>query len=195
VVRKPSITRISSSHLADFPDNGMLTEANAGIGTSLARGPGPVAARTCLRRWPRSHAPADTESFAIIMDDPDAAMGRGGNHWIMFDIPASARKAWRAATRTSRASSSAATPATTWPTWGMRGAGAKAHHFIFMLYALDIGLGKLKPGLTRAKFMQQVQDHRLAEASIMGRYPARRDGKAMLSAKWAEADSGSKRRP
>ena len=61
--------------------------------------------------------------------------------------------------------------------------GAKAHHFIFFVYALDIGLGKLKPGLTKAEFTQQIQGHNLAEASLMGRYQRAADGKAMLSAK------------
>ena len=52
-----------------------------------------------------------------------------------------------------------------------------------MIYALDIGLGKLKPGLTKAEFVQEIKGHNLAEASLMGRYQRAADGKAMLSAK------------
>jgi phosphatidylethanolamine-binding protein (PEBP) family uncharacterized protein len=61
--------------------------------------------------------------------------------------------------------------------------GAKAHHFIFFVYALDIAPGKLKPGLTKAEFVQEIKGHNIAEASIMGRYQRAADGKAMLSAK------------
>jgi hypothetical protein len=61
--------------------------------------------------------------------------------------------------------------------------GAKAHHFIFLVYALDIPLGKLKPGLTKAEFIQQIQGHNLTEASIMARYQRAPDGTAVLSAK------------
>ena len=66
------------------------------------------------------------------MDDPDGAGGRGGNHWIAYDIPATA----------------AALPRNVPP-------------------------GVLKPGLTREQFMQQIQGHNLAEASIVTRYEPR----------------------
>ena len=178
-VDHPDLFEVTSP---DFPDNGMLSEANAGIGTSL-RGPWACGGQNVSPALAWSHAPADTESFAVIMDDPDAAMGRGGNHWIMFDIPASARSVARGdADKPGKFVSG-----NSGNNLAYHGAcaepGAKAHHFIFMLYALDIGLGKLKPGLTKAEFMQQVQDHRLAEASIMGRYQRAADGKAMLSTK------------
>jgi Raf kinase inhibitor-like YbhB/YbcL family protein len=130
-----------------------------------------------------SHAPAETQSFAVIMDDPDAAMGRGGNHWIMCDIPPSAKTVARGdADQPGRFVSGNSGNGAAY-----HGAcaepGAKAHHFIFFVYALDIGLGKLKPGLTKAEFAQQIQGRSLTEASITARYQRAADGKAMLSAK------------
>jgi phosphatidylethanolamine-binding protein (PEBP) family uncharacterized protein len=110
-------------------------------------------------------------------------MGRGGNHWIMYDIPPSAKSVARgeanqAAKFVSGNSGNGA---------AYHGAcaepGAKPHHFIFMIYALDIGLGKLRPGLTKAEFAQEIKGHSLAEASIMARYQRAADGSAMLSAK------------
>jgi Raf kinase inhibitor-like YbhB/YbcL family protein len=178
-VDHPDLFEVTSP---DFPDNGMLTEANAGIGTSL-RGPWGCGGQNISPALAWSHAPAETQSFAIIMDDPDAAMGRGGNHWIMYDIPPSAKavargEANQAAKFVSGNSGNGA---------AYHGAcaepGAKPHHFIFMVYALDIGLGKLKPGLTKAEFVQEIKDHSLAEASIMARYQRAADGSAMLSAK------------
>ena len=126
---------------------------------------------------------AGSNDFAILMDDPDAASGRGGNHWIMFDIPASAKAVARGdADKPGKFVSGDSGNGLAY-----HGAcaepGAKAHHFIFFVYALDIGLGKLKTGLTKAEFTQQIQGHNLAEASLMGRYQRAADGKAMLSAK------------
>ena len=178
-VDHPDLFEVTSP---DFPDNGLLSEANAGIGTSL-RGPWACGGQNVSPALAWSHAPAETQSFAVIMDDPDAASGRGGQHWIMFDIPPSARMVERGdANKPGKfVSGNSGNQA------AYHGAcaepGAKAHHFIFMIYALDIGLGKLKPGLTKAEFVQQIQGHSLAEASIMARYQRAADGRAMLSAK------------
>jgi Raf kinase inhibitor-like YbhB/YbcL family protein len=166
----------------DFPDNGMLTEANAGAGNS-PRGPWACGGQNISPALTWSHAPAETQSFAIVMDDPDAAMGRGGNHWTMFDIPAAA---------TSVARGDADKPGKFVSGDSGNGSayhgpcaepGAKAHHFMFMIYALDLGLGQLKPGLTRAELARQIAGHNLAEASVMARYQRAADGKALLSAK------------
>jgi Raf kinase inhibitor-like YbhB/YbcL family protein len=178
-VDHPDLFELSSP---DFADNGMLSEANAGTGTSL-RGPWACGGQNISPALAWSLAPAAAQSFAVIMDDPDAASGRGGNHWIMYDIPPSAKALARgdadqAARFVSGNSGNGA---------AYHGAcaepGAKAHHFIFFVYALDIGLGKLKPGLTKAEFMQQIQGHNIAEASITARYQRAPDGKAMLSVK------------
>jgi Raf kinase inhibitor-like YbhB/YbcL family protein len=166
----------------DFPDNGLLSEANAGIGTSL-RGPWACGGQNISPALSWTHAPAETQSFAVIMDDPDAASGRGGNHWITYDIPASAKGVARGDANQpgkfvsgNSGNGAAYHGACAEP-------GAKAHHFIFFVYALDIAPGKLKPGLTKAELVQEIKGHNIAEASLMGRYQRAADGKAMLSAK------------
>jgi Raf kinase inhibitor-like YbhB/YbcL family protein len=166
----------------DFADNGMLGEANAGVGTSL-RGPWACGGQNISPALTWSHPPAETQSFAVLMDDPDAASGRGGNHWITYDIPPSAKGMARGdADKADKFVSGNSGNGMAY-----HGAcaepGAKAHHFIFYVYALDIGLGKLKPGLTRAELAREMQGHNLAEASLMGRYQRAADGKAMMSAK------------
>jgi hypothetical protein len=166
----------------DFADNGMLSEANAGTGTSR-RGPWACGGQNVSPALSWSQAPAAAASFAVIMDDPDAASGRGGNHWIMYDIPPTAKAVARGdANQAGKFVSGNSGDGAAY-----HGAcaepGAKAHHFIFFVYALDIGLGKLKPGLTKAEFMQQIQGHNAAEASITARYQRAADGRAMLTAK------------
>jgi Raf kinase inhibitor-like YbhB/YbcL family protein len=166
----------------DFPDNGMLTEAEAAGGNS-PRGPWACGGQNISPALIWSHAPAGTQSFAIIMDDPDAGVGRGANHWIMFDIPAAATSVARGdADKPGKFVSGDAGHGTAYH-GPCAEPGAKAHHFIFMIYALDIGLGQLKPGLTRADFALKMVGHNLAEASIMARYQRADDGKALLSAK------------
>jgi Raf kinase inhibitor-like YbhB/YbcL family protein len=178
-VDHPDLFEVTSP---DFPDNGILSEANAGTGTSL-RGPWVCGGQNISPALAWSHAPAETQSFAIVMDDPDAAMGRGGNHWITYDIPPSATGVARGdADKPSKfvsgdsGNKSAYHGACAEP-------GAKAHHFIFMVYALDIGLGRLRAGLTKAEFAQETRGHSLAEASIAARYQRAADGQALLSAK------------
>jgi Raf kinase inhibitor-like YbhB/YbcL family protein len=178
-VDHPDLFEVTSP---DFPDNGILSEANAGTGTSL-RGPWVCGGQNISPALAWSHAPAETQSFAIVMDDPDAAMGRGGNHWITYDIPPSATGVARGdADKPGKfvsgdsGNKSAYHGACAEP-------GAKAHHFIFMVYALDIGLGRLRGGLTKAEFAQETRGHSLAEASIAARYQRAADGQARLSAK------------
>jgi len=155
----------------DFTDNGMLTAENAGTGKSV-RGPWDCGGRNRSPALAWSHAPAETKSFAIVMDDPDAASGRGGPHWITYDIPATVRSMARGAANdlsspfasgsVGRGRLAYAGPCTE--------PGAKPHHFIFMLFALDLAPGTLAKGLNRDAFRTAIQGHNLAEASIVARY-------------------------
>ncbi len=167
----------------DFPDNGMLTADNASMGTS-PRGPWACGGKNISPAISWSGAPANTKSFAVIMDDPDAASGRGGNHWITYDIPVNATgvargdadKAGKFVNGNSGRDNLAYHGPCAEP-------GAKPHHFIFFVYALDIAPGTLKPGLTRAEFIAQIQGHNAAEASVSARYQRSADGKAMKKPK------------
>ena len=180
-VDHPDLFEVASP---DFPDNGMLSEDNASTGTSL-RGPWACGGKNISPALSWSRAPAGTKSFAIIMDDPDAASGRGGNHWITYDIPAvvmsvargDADKPGRFVSGDSGRSKLAYHGACAEP-------GGKAHHFIFNVYALDLPPGTLPPGLTKAEFMQRViGKHNRAQASIVARYQRTPDGKVASAAK------------
>jgi Raf kinase inhibitor-like YbhB/YbcL family protein len=172
-VDHPDLFRVTSS---DFSDDGMLRAENAGTGNS-PRGPWACGGNDVSPGLAWSGTPADTKSFAIVMDDPDAASGRGGAHWIMYDIPPSTTSLARGAAnhhgnfvagdpgRGRAYSGPCAEP------------GAKAHHFIFMLYALDLAPGTLSPGLSRGAFAKAIEGHNLAEASLVARYQRGADGK------------------
>jgi Raf kinase inhibitor-like YbhB/YbcL family protein len=175
-VDHPDLFELAS---ADFLENGLLTEANAAGGDS-PRGPWACGGQNISPGLTWFRPPAETQSFAIVMDDPDAAMGRGGNHWVMYDIPADVRTVARGdADKRGKfvgGNSGSNNLAYHGP---CAEPGAKAHHFLFMIYALDIGLGRLKPGLTRAELAKEIAGHNLAEASVMARYQRAADGKAI----------------
>ena len=157
----------------DFADNGMLSAPNAGTGKSV-RGDWACGGQNVSPALAWSHVPAGTKSFAVVMDDPDAASGRGGNHWTAYDIPPAVTSLPR------DAGNLHSTLLVNGNNGRLDGYGgpcaepdAKAHHFLWMVFALDIPLGTLKPGLTRAQFMQAIDGHNLAEASLVSRYEPR----------------------
>jgi Raf kinase inhibitor-like YbhB/YbcL family protein len=166
-VDHPDLFRVTSP---DFSDNGKLAIWNAGTGRS-PRGPWACGGADVSPALAWSHAPAGTRSFAIVMDDPDAASGRGGTHWLVYDIPGTASSFARGASnkagnfvagnpgRGKAYSGPCAEP------------GAKTHHFLFMVFALDLVPGTLAPGLDRAGFAKAIDGHNLAEASMVARYP------------------------
>jgi len=117
-----------------------------------------------------SNPPAGTKSFALIMDDPDAPGGNWG-HWVMFNIPASAR---------GLDESIGANP--TFPdgsmsgnnSWGRTGYGGPCppsgtHRYFFKLYALDEILG-ISPGATKGELEKAMAGHILAQGELMGTF-------------------------
>lgn len=114
--------------------------------------------------------PADTQSFALIMDDPDAPMGTWV-HWVLYAIPA-----------TTRALPAGISNAATLPdgsrhgknSWGKSGYGGPCpprgtHRYFFKLYALDTVLD-LAPGATKEQLLKAMEGHILAQAELMGTY-------------------------
>lgn len=178
-VDHPDLFRVTSP---DFADGGMLRSENAGTGAS-PRGPWACGGEDISPALAWAHAPAGTKSFAVVMDDPDAASGRGGAHWIMYDLPASVSSLARgAANRPGKFVSGNPGRGKTY-SGPCAEPGAKAHHFVFMVYALDMPPGVLPPALSRSDFAKAIEGHNLAEASIVARYQRRADGKAVRAGK------------
>ncbi len=110
-------------------------------------------------------APDGTQSFALIMDDPDAPSGTF-THWVAFDIPA---------TQTEIAEHAAAVGK-----GGKNGRGqtgytgpcppSGTHRYFFTLYALDVAALNLPDGAARADVEKAMQRHVVAKAQLMGKY-------------------------
>ncbi len=114
-----------------------------------------------------SDIPANTGSFALIVDDPDAPGGTF-THWVLFDIPgdrsslAEGDKAIGLAGQNDFGSANYRGPCPP------RGHGK--HHYTFSLYALDCATLKLKAGTSRRNVEAALRGHVLAQSQYMGYY-------------------------
>jgi len=116
--------------------------------------------------------PAGTQSFALIVDDPDAP-GRTWVHWVLFNIPTDMRGLQEdlpitgknvdpSAIYVGNNSSSTASYQGPCPPSG-------THRYYFKLYALDTIINLL-PGATKDQLLKAMEDHILAQAELMGTF-------------------------
>ena len=113
-------------------------------------------------------APANTKSFVLIMHDPDVPMAGGFTHWVLFDIPASTTQLPEGFQAGSVGVSG---------NMGMRRQGymgpcppSGAHHYHFMLSALDVPSLGLQPGATKADVEKAMEGHVVGKAELIGVY-------------------------
>ncbi len=125
-----------------------------------------------------SGVPAGTKGLALVVDDPDAPDPKAPKmtyvHWVLYDVP----------TETTGLPEGAG-PATLPPgtregvnDWHRTGYGGPCppigrHRYFFKLYALDTVLPDLKRP-TKAKLLEAMKGHVLAEAQLVGTYEKRR---------------------
>lgn len=114
--------------------------------------------------------PDGTESFALIVDDPDAPVGTWV-HWVLFDLPGSARTLPEGVPARERLDDGSRHGRNSWGRLGYGGPcpPGGVHRYFFKLYALDTALG-LAPGATKEQVVRAIEGHVLAEAILMGRY-------------------------
>ena len=116
--------------------------------------------------------PAGTQSFALIMDDPDAP-GRTWVHWVLFNIPADKR----ALQEDLPIKGKNVEPNAIYVgknSWGDIGYGGPCppggtHRYFFKFYALDT-LISLLPGATKEQLLKEMDGHILAQAELMGTF-------------------------
>jgi Raf kinase inhibitor-like YbhB/YbcL family protein len=116
-----------------------------------------------------SGAPDGTQSFALIVDDPDAPKTTWV-HWVLYNLPATS-------TGLSEAIAADLLPSGTLHgsnDWQCTGYGGPCppigrHRYFFKLYALDIELPNLRlPGKNALE--RAMQSHVLENAVLMGTY-------------------------
>lgn len=117
-----------------------------------------------------SKAPADTNSFALICDDPDAPAGTWV-HWVIFNIPATVNNLPENVPQDKEIPGLGKNGKNSDRSFGYDGPAPPSgtHRYYFKLYALDAMLN-LKPGATKEELLKAMKGHVLAEAQIMGKY-------------------------
>ena len=116
--------------------------------------------------------PAGTQSFALIVDDPDAPMGTWV-HWVLFNIPGNKRGLQEDLPTTGKNVDPNAIYV------GKNSSGnigyngpcppSGTHRYYFKLYALDRTISLL-PGATKEQVLKEMQGHILAQGELMGTF-------------------------
>ena len=118
--------------------------------------------------------PSNAKTLALIVDDPDApdpaAPKRTYVHWVLYDIPVSAKGlppgggAFKLPSGTRDGKND----------WGKTGYGGPCppigrHRYFFKLYALDVALGD-RGLVTKAELELLMQGHVVDKTELMGTY-------------------------
>jgi len=122
-----------------------------------------------------SDAPFKTRSYALVCEDPDAPRGTW-IHWVLYNISGDAVELGRAVPTLPELPSGARHGRNT--AGDMAYAGpcpppGNPHRYFFRLYALDVSLN-LPPGATKAELEQAMDQHILAQGTLMGTYQHRK---------------------
>jgi len=115
--------------------------------------------------------PAGTNSFALIVDDPDAP-GRVFTHWVLFNLPADSRELPEAVPTQPQLSSGALQGKNDFGKTGYGGPcppPGRPHRYQFTLYVLA-QLLDLKPGASKQQVLEAMQGHILDQGQLTGTY-------------------------
>jgi Raf kinase inhibitor-like YbhB/YbcL family protein len=120
-------------------------------------------------------APAETRSYALIMEDPDAPSGTF-RHWAIYNI-AGARDRLPEATTAGAKTESLGRGVNDFGNMHYDGPqpprGHGMHHYHFRLFALDVERLKLPAKAKAEEVLKAVQPHAIAETEMVGTFETR----------------------
>ncbi len=114
--------------------------------------------------------PRGTKSFALIMDDPDAG-STPWVHWVIFNIPATARGLNEGLSTDAKLSDGSIQGRSSAYSTGYQGPcpPSGTHHYVFKLYALDTMLD-LDESANKRALPAAMEGHILANAELIGTF-------------------------
>lgn len=115
--------------------------------------------------------PTTAQSFALIMDDPDAPAGTWV-HWVLYDLPSNTRELAENVPNREQLPNGARQGRNDFNKIGYGGPcppSGNAHRYFFKLYALDTKLN-LKSRALKADVERAMQAHIVAQSELIGRY-------------------------
>jgi Raf kinase inhibitor-like YbhB/YbcL family protein len=116
--------------------------------------------------------PAGTQSFALVVDDPDVPK-KTVIHWLIYDLPAATRALPEGVPTKAKLPDGSRQGKNDPGKIGYAGPcpqkGGAAHHYFFKLYALDYQTG-LKPKAKGVDVEKAIKGHILAQAELIGRF-------------------------
>ena len=118
-----------------------------------------------------SGAPATAQSFALIVDDPDAPAGVWV-HWVLYDLPGNSKELAEGVAKQEQLPDGARQGRNDFAKIGYGGPcppPGTPHRYYFKLYALDKKLD-LKAGVLKAEVEAAMKGHVVAQGELMGRY-------------------------
>lgn len=124
-------------------------------------------------RW--TPAPDETETIALIVDDPDAP-GQTFTHWVLFNLPGDLTHLPRDVGVDAEFAGQDPSPQEGANDFGDLGYGGPcpppgdgAHRYFFRLYALNTALD-LEQGATKEQVTDAMDGHVLGQTDLMGTY-------------------------
>ena len=121
-----------------------------------------------------TNAPAGTQSFVLIVDDPDApdpaAPKRTYVHWVLYDIPSTV-STLAEGVKTADLREGMRDGSNDWNRTGYGGPCPPIgrHRYFFKLYALDRKLGNMGAA-TKADVQRMMANHVIETAELVGTY-------------------------
>lgn len=115
--------------------------------------------------------PAGTQSFVLIVDDPDAPAGIWV-HWVLYDLPASERGLLEGIAKDRQLSNGARQGKNDFGKIGYNGPcppRGTMHRYFFKLYALD-SKTQLQPGASKSDLERSMKGHILGIAELVARF-------------------------
>lgn len=173
---EPTATAVESTEPTEAP----ATEVNMSLeltSEAFTNGQSIPAKYSCTGRnispalaW--GEPPAGTQSFALIMDDPDAPTGTWV-HWVLFNVPPDTRGLQEDLPITGKNADLNGIYV------GKNSSGnigydgpcppSGTHRYFFKLYALDTTISLL-PGATKQQVVREMQGHILAQGELVGTF-------------------------